>query len=383
MKQTMSRRTAPSFGATVGATAADLRRFTARRPAVYSRISAPPGSWLLDSAFLPWGGRNQAVLVAQEATTRLLAARMVKGAPNAAQAADFLRDLIASHDVQHVSSDGGAEFVGAPVRALLDKHGVTRYVTEPGNLHSGMKWQTERAVETLRHLMEVYAKVVSPRWDQSVLDAACAYYNGRPHATTGIAPAEMTPYQARVVRAKAWLAGEPYRRLLARYKPGARVLVHRTADPTKTARERAEAEFNHKGRERWGKAVYTVDQRQGNRVRLRDAAGTLLRGTYGPRDLLQLDSHEAAAAAQRALQLAVQIDADIATEVDKRRLVRRLQRSKLHELASAVDRGEGPDVSAPLTTRAARQPQRRRGARQRRPKQRMGEWDEGEQQEDD
>ena len=291
-----------TYADTLGLSAAQTRIFTARRPTIYAVSYSRPWTWVVDTCFLPSGGKNVPVLAFQEATTRLLFARRLPGtAPTAAAVEAAIRDLVATHRVEWLSHDGGSEFVNRAVQRLLRDKGIGDYTTAPGDLSSGLKVKAERAVQILRHALEVYTHTVRRAWDNATLEAVCDWYNEEPNSATGVAPSRMTAQQAEIVRARAFAASLPYYRLLASYlsPPRQRVHVWLGMDPEKAPSARAEWSRYRKGRAKWTTRTWRVAGRVGLKLALEGVDGT-----FSPRDVLRATGDVADEAEERAVRMA-------------------------------------------------------------------------------
>jgi transposase InsO family protein len=301
--------------------------------------SARPNSFQADTLFFPIRGRNRAIFVAIELTSRWAYARLYRGgAPTAAESAIFLDDLARIHPVDFVTFDPGSEFVGRPVKRWCEEHLVALSYADAGDVRT--KGTVEAFNRTLRLLLTRYAELVSPRIDQDALDEVINQYNAHKHSKTRLKPVETTESDLLRIRADAAARADPYRELLARFPPGTRVRVWLGVNPAWGTKKRAEWIAYHKTGVRWTREVFTVAGQSGYKLLLEEATGR-----WSPRDLLPVRSHVNAAEDEE-----VRADRVAEEESARGKLTRGLRREELDELARRVDAGEEVRAAPPRKT---------------------------------
>lgn len=288
---------------------------------------ARPNSFQADTLFFPIRGRNRAIFVTVELTSRWAYARLYRGAaPTAAESARFLADLASVHQIEYLTTDPGSEYTGRAVRDWAKRSLVVLHYADTADVRS--KGVVEALNRTLRLLLTRYAEFVDPAIDQAALDNVVNQYNRHKHSLTRVAPVEASADDLARIRLQAAERGDDYRTLLARFPAGTKVRVWLGQNPEWSPVERAAWVTYHKTGLRWTRRVYTVAGQEGYKLLLHGQDGR-----WSPRDLLLLSAPEH-----------VDYDADVEAEtaLRRQRVARRLRREELDEAAADADAGIEP-----------------------------------------
>jgi len=278
-------------------------QLVAAKPRVVMPILAKPGQAQADLMLFPYRGALKPILCVIVVEKRVAHCRALKS-KGEADMVSALRSVFAEDS--HLTSlvtDAGKEFVNKGVAALLKLRGVELTVVRPG--YKTAVGIVERFNRTLRELLSRYTETIDANWPKA-LPALAENYNSNFHRTLGTSPDTMTRARADQLAARQRMRALPYLQLLDGFHEGDRVRIA------------LQRKAFSKGGQVFGKAVHTVEDIVGYRVKTDD-------GELHPvRDLQHVGDVEQPAMAR---------DVPEATRLRKQQVQRRLNEIANHTTA--------------------------------------------------
>ena len=169
-------------------------------------------------------------------------------------------------------TDQGLEFRGRALQALLERYGV-HYFTSNNETKEAV---VERFNRTLRSRLWKYFEVTNDTRYVEVLPELVAAYNRKKHRSIGVAPDDVTPYNAHEIRDR--LYGAKKKKKVPRFAPGDRVRLNRAKD-----------RFEQGYKSNWTGEIFTIHSvnRSGvhPRYKVRDDEGSVIQGSFQEAEL--------------------------------------------------------------------------------------------------
>ena len=175
-------------------------------------------------------------------------------------------------------TDQGLEFRGRALQALLERYGV-HYFTSNNETKEAV---VERFNRTLRSRLWKYFEVTNDTRYVEVLPELVAAYNRKKHRSIGVAPDDVTPYNAHEIRDRLYGSKKKKKKKkkkkVPRFAPGDRVRLNRAKD-----------RFEQGYKSNWTGEIFTIHSvnRSGvhPRYKVRDDEGSVIQGSFQEAEL--------------------------------------------------------------------------------------------------
>jgi len=178
-------------------------------------------------------------------------------------------------------SDRGKEYLGRPTQAVLEKRNIIFFTADNYTKEAVI----ERFNRTLRSKMWKYFQATNTVRYIDVLPAMVRAYNARVHRTTGMAPEDVTPYNAHIVWNRMYghlLNDKKTRRVVKpRFKVG---------DLVRLSKSKGQFEQGYKST--YTRELFIVHRvitsGRHTRYKIRDRQGDIIQGTFQAEELLKV-----------------------------------------------------------------------------------------------
>ena len=198
----------------------------------------------------------------------------------AASVADAFEDVFreSGRTPRKLRTDQGLEFRGRALQAVLERHGV-HYFTSNNETKEAV---VERFNRTLRSRLWRYFEVTNDTRYVEVLPELVAAYNRKKHRSIGVAPDDVTPYNAHAIRDKLYGKPGAAKKKKKRKKPALAL-----GDRVRLGRAKPLFEQGYKAN--WTTEIFTIHavNRSGvhPRYKVRDDDGEVIRGSFQEAEL--------------------------------------------------------------------------------------------------